>query len=275
MPYWEADVPPASRRALEGFGLLSRKWHPVIVVTLSHHDALGFNDLLDRIPAVSSKVLTDSLEDLQSADLVEREVIQRSPRRVEYSLTEAGSDLQPVIDEFAAWGEEHLETQMPRVLIVDGDRRITDMYRQWLTDRYVTVRAHDDAAVEKRFDDSIDVVLLDDSVPGVDVHDRARRYAEDARVVVLVGGRPDFALLELQCDDLLRKPLVRETALAVVEEQLTRRGEPDAHRELASLRARESLFEVIYTPERLASSSAFQRLVDRRATLEERVRTAE
>jgi DNA-binding HxlR family transcriptional regulator len=88
--------------------LIGKKWHPVIVHRLLEAGPLGFNALKDEVDGISSKVLSDSLSDLEEASLLEREIISEKPFRVEYSLTERGTDLEPVIDAMAEWGETHL-----------------------------------------------------------------------------------------------------------------------------------------------------------------------
>jgi DNA-binding HxlR family transcriptional regulator len=88
--------------------LIGKKWHPVIVHRLLAGGPQGFNDLKESVDGISSKVLSDSLEDLEEKGLVEREVISDRPFRVEYSLTERGASLEPVIESMREWGEEHL-----------------------------------------------------------------------------------------------------------------------------------------------------------------------
>ncbi|WP_018259441.1 winged helix-turn-helix transcriptional regulator [Halomicrobium katesii] len=88
--------------------VIGKKWHPVLVHRLLEHGPSGFNELKESVDGISSKVLSDSLEDLQEHGLVDREVISEQPFRVQYSLTERGSSLEPVIDAMAKWGKAHL-----------------------------------------------------------------------------------------------------------------------------------------------------------------------
>lgn len=89
--------------------LIGKKWHPVIVHRLLVHGPLGFNALKDEIEAISSTVLSNSLEDLEDNGLVNRAIVSEKPFRVEYSLTERGSSLKSVIGAMDAWGEEYLQ----------------------------------------------------------------------------------------------------------------------------------------------------------------------
>ncbi|MDG5778165.1 helix-turn-helix domain-containing protein [Haloarculaceae archaeon H-GB11] len=88
--------------------LIGKKWHPVIVHRLLQNGPLGFNALKEEVDGISSKVLSDSLSDLEEAQLVDREIVSEKPFRVEYSLTERGADLEAVVTAMAEWGSEHL-----------------------------------------------------------------------------------------------------------------------------------------------------------------------
>ncbi|OLZ40037.1 HxlR family transcriptional regulator [Natrinema saccharevitans] len=88
--------------------LLGKKWHTVIVHRLLENGPLGFNALEEEVGGISSKVLSDALEDLEEKRLVNREIVNEKPVRVEYSLTDLGQSLEPVITAMRDWGREHL-----------------------------------------------------------------------------------------------------------------------------------------------------------------------
>jgi DNA-binding HxlR family transcriptional regulator len=88
--------------------ILGRKWHPMLIHTLLSEGPLGFNDIKNRVDGISDKVLSEALDDLQDAGLVVRDVVEDKPVRVNYSLTPAGRDLEPVIEALLAWSREHL-----------------------------------------------------------------------------------------------------------------------------------------------------------------------
>lgn len=88
--------------------LIGKKWHPVVIHRLLEHGPMGFNELKEDVDGISSKVLSDSLEDLEEKALVDREIVSEKPVRVSYSLTERGESLRSVIREMAKWGNEHL-----------------------------------------------------------------------------------------------------------------------------------------------------------------------
>ena len=88
--------------------ILGKKWHPVIVHRLLERGPLGFNALQDAIGGISSNVLSNSLEGLEDDGVVDRDIVSEKPFRVEYSLTEQGEALAPVIDAMSEWGREYL-----------------------------------------------------------------------------------------------------------------------------------------------------------------------
>lgn len=86
---------------------LSRKWHLRIVYQLLENGPLGFSALKREIAGVSSKMLSESLTRLEDEYLVDREIVSDQPVRVEYSLTERGAALEPMVSELVSWGAEH------------------------------------------------------------------------------------------------------------------------------------------------------------------------
>lgn len=66
-----------------------------------------FGELKKSIGSVSQKVLTAQLRDMEESGLVHREVFAEVPPRVEYSLTELGQSLKPILDSMWNWGEDY------------------------------------------------------------------------------------------------------------------------------------------------------------------------
>ncbi|MFB6131311.1 MAG: winged helix-turn-helix transcriptional regulator [Salinigranum sp.] len=93
--------------------LLDKRWHLVIVHRLLAEGPLGFNALEAAVDGISSKVLSDSLDDLEAKSLVDRTVVSEKPFRVEYSLTPLGASLEPVVASLFDWGEAHLRPADP------------------------------------------------------------------------------------------------------------------------------------------------------------------
>ncbi|GBD49390.1 winged helix-turn-helix transcriptional regulator [Methylopila sp. Yamaguchi] len=82
------------------------KWKGVILYHLLA-GTLRFNEIRRRLPSVTQRMLTTQLRELEVDGFVARKVFAEVPPRVEYSLTERGRTLEPVILALKAWGDAH------------------------------------------------------------------------------------------------------------------------------------------------------------------------
>lgn len=87
--------------------LIGSKWQVLIIRDLVANGTMRFKELQRSIGKISQKVLTSNLRTMEARGLVHREVFAEVPPRVEYSLTELGQSLKPVLDALQAWGEEY------------------------------------------------------------------------------------------------------------------------------------------------------------------------
>ena len=85
--------------------LIGDKWKVLILRDLLP-GTKRFGELKRSIGNVSQKVLTAQLRDMESNGLINRKVYPEVPPRVEYSLTELGQSLKPILDAMWNWGEE-------------------------------------------------------------------------------------------------------------------------------------------------------------------------
>lgn len=86
--------------------LIGDKWKVLILRDLIS-GTRRFGELKKSIGSVSQKVLTAKLRDMEESGLVNRKVYAEVPPRVEYSLTETGKSLEPVLDAMKNWGEDY------------------------------------------------------------------------------------------------------------------------------------------------------------------------
>ena len=86
--------------------LIGNKWKVLILRDLLP-GTKRFGELKKSIGNVSQKVLTAQLRDMESNGLINRKVYPEVPPRVEYSLTELGQSLKPILDAMWNWGEEY------------------------------------------------------------------------------------------------------------------------------------------------------------------------
>lgn len=89
--------------------LIGNKWQVLILRDLNLHGTMRFKELQRSIGKISQKMLTSNLRAMEETGIVHREAFAEVPPRVEYSLTELGRTLQPVLDAMRAWGEGYKE----------------------------------------------------------------------------------------------------------------------------------------------------------------------
>lgn len=87
--------------------LIGNKWKLLILRNMVYNGRQRFTDFLKTIPGLSKKVLADNLKMLEDDGLIEREAFAEVPPRVEYSLSELGKTLKPVLDAMSDWGNDY------------------------------------------------------------------------------------------------------------------------------------------------------------------------
>lgn len=89
--------------------LISGKWSMWILWTLQNGDGpLRFGQIRRSIPNITEKMLMQELKKFEGYGIINRKVYQEVPPKVEYSLTEAGKSLKPIMVLIKQWGNEHL-----------------------------------------------------------------------------------------------------------------------------------------------------------------------
>ncbi|MGP1440417.1 MAG: winged helix-turn-helix transcriptional regulator [Treponema sp.] len=86
--------------------LISDRWKILIIRDLLT-GTKRFGELKKSVHGISQKVLTAHLREMESDGLVNRKIYAQIPPRVEYSLTETGWSLKPVLDKMAEWGKDY------------------------------------------------------------------------------------------------------------------------------------------------------------------------
>ena len=84
--------------------LLERRW-TVSILYVSHDGAVRFNEFLQALGSISPATLAQRLADLEEAGVLEREVVDDRPPRVEYRLTERGRELRSLMNALARFAE--------------------------------------------------------------------------------------------------------------------------------------------------------------------------
>ena len=87
--------------------LIGNKWKLLIIRNMVYNGTQRFTDFVKTIPGISKKVLTDNLRALEDDGLIEREVFAEVPPKVEYSLSDLGKTLKPILDAMSCWGTDY------------------------------------------------------------------------------------------------------------------------------------------------------------------------
>jgi DNA-binding HxlR family transcriptional regulator len=89
--------------------LISGKWKIIIIYHLATEGILRFSDINRLLPKITHKVLTTQIRELEEDGIVHRKVFPEVPPRVEYSLTNLGESLMPIVLMMYEWGKENIK----------------------------------------------------------------------------------------------------------------------------------------------------------------------
>ncbi len=95
------------RNVVARFG---NKWALLVLLVISENEPIRYNELGRKIPDISSRVLSATLRTLEADGLVNRKLYNEVPARVEYSLTEIGRSLIPIILDLTEWAQNNMKT---------------------------------------------------------------------------------------------------------------------------------------------------------------------
>lgn len=89
--------------------VIGGRWKPVIIFQLLSEDVLRFGELKKRIGNITQRMLTNQLRELEKDRIITRKVYAEVPPKVEYSLTDYGRTLEPIMLAMREWGATHME----------------------------------------------------------------------------------------------------------------------------------------------------------------------
>ena len=87
--------------------LINGKYKMTILYTLMEFGVVRFNEMKKYIGDISYKTLSSTLKELEADQLIHREEYPQIPPKVEYSLTERGKSLIPILDGMCEWGDNN------------------------------------------------------------------------------------------------------------------------------------------------------------------------
>lgn len=152
-----------------------------------------------------------------------------------------------------------------KVMLVDDEKRLADMYAKWLEADYdVAVAYNGDEALEEITED-VDVVFLDRRMPGMsgdEVLDQIRERGIDCKVAMVTAVDPDFDIIEMGFDDYVVKPVTRDDLYEKVNQLLSRNEYQGKLQKYFALSSKKAALESEKTEEELEESEEFAQLQD-------------
>ena len=104
------------------FKIIGKRWTVLIIREILRGN-VQFNRFMENITGISPKVLTERLRELEQFGIIKRRIVSDYPVRVEYSLTDLGRGLEPVLLSAASFSMKH----MPRTVFKDGRSRTPEI----------------------------------------------------------------------------------------------------------------------------------------------------
>lgn len=89
--------------------IIGGKWKPVILFYIGEHEVLRYAAIRRCIPKMTERMLTKQLRELEKDGLVHREVYKQIPPKVEYSLTDTGKSIIPILNNMRDWGKTYFD----------------------------------------------------------------------------------------------------------------------------------------------------------------------
>src|SRR5260370_42681296 len=86
--------------------IIVNKW-PALILRALHDGSKRFGELERSLTGISPRTLSQRLGDLEHSGIVTKQTFHEAPPRTEYTLTQKGRDLAPVLQQMAAWGDKY------------------------------------------------------------------------------------------------------------------------------------------------------------------------
>ena len=104
-----AGSPACCPRLHEAVELVGKRWTGAILAVMLQGGPMRFSAIAQAVPALSDRLLSERMKELEARGMVERRVGGASPARVAYELTPMGRDLAPALGELEAWAHRWLD----------------------------------------------------------------------------------------------------------------------------------------------------------------------
>ena len=165
----------------------------------------------------------------------------------------------------------------PRVLVVDDERAIADIYAIRLGDDFDVHVAYGGKEALQKVDADVDVVLLDRRMPdcsGDEVLAEMQSRGLECRTIMTTAVTPDFDIMDMPFDDYLCKPIDKASLQSAIKQQLNAKDYGDRFAEYFAITAKIALLDSQKGPSELADNDEYQRLQRESERLREELDTA-
>ncbi|MDE6610209.1 MAG: helix-turn-helix transcriptional regulator [Muribaculaceae bacterium] len=88
------------------------KWSLLVLLVINDKETVRFNELARMIPDISTRMLSGTLKTLEADGLINRKVYPQVPPKVEYTLTDTGKSLIPLINQLTEWALKNMKRVM-------------------------------------------------------------------------------------------------------------------------------------------------------------------
>lgn len=162
----------------------------------------------------------------------------------------------------------------PTVLVVEDEPPLVEVYTRWLDADYNVRMADSGSKALDRVDETVDVVLLDRLMPGMDgatVLEKITDKVPDCRVAMVTAVEPDFDVVDMGFDAYLTKPIKPDELVSTVDRLLARDSFAELEREFFSLAARRAVLQETKSTAELESSTKYTDLEERIETVRDKL----
>lgn len=87
--------------------IIGGKWKPILIYHIGNNEKMRYGELKRLVPDISERVLSRELRELESKGIIAREEFKEKILRVEYSLTDIGNEVLPILNSLTQWGNKY------------------------------------------------------------------------------------------------------------------------------------------------------------------------
>lgn len=87
--------------------IIGGKWKPILIYHIGNTGNIRYGELKRLIPGISERVLSRELRELEKSNIINRQAFNEKVLRVEYTLTNSGNEVLPILNSLTEWGNKY------------------------------------------------------------------------------------------------------------------------------------------------------------------------